>query len=261
MQGKNLYWIDPPSDERPPKVVGREILSLYRNDFSLTTTKICKILHCERHWIHMTLKPLLKHISVSYYFRQFIISQFELSENEATAFAHSSNFYSVNSLTKFWRENAIATQKTRVIDLAEFVDVGSSVTELLNERELYSHTKRSKQAKEQHFARVKEILTDEGFRLYTAAKFRKPVWLPTALPVLPVNNQDLQFQTTADVMHQLSLNSDTAAIKWLINHGAVRIKLLGKTLWSVHSNISRWPIAVPLNYFTDTDCVFKNSSN
>ena len=247
MEESSLFWVEPPGKDRPALVVGRELLSLYRREYSMTTYDLCKLFRCERRWVHDALRPGIRHICVSHFFRQFIVEQFSLSEEEQEAFLYSSYFYSKRSLEEYWRSHAAATQKTRMIDLADYVDLGAPRAAIGEELERYHHTKRSKAEKEQHFERMREILTPEGYHYYVAAKLGKSSWQAVPLPKLPLTPGDTALCTKADVRHRQGLKTDTSALQWLIHHGAVRIQLEGKTLWSVPPNLYRVPLAVPVD--------------
>ena len=249
MEEKSLVWVDPPDDDRSSLVVGREILSLYRNEFTMTTHDICKLFRCERRWVHDLLRPEIKHICVSHFFGRFIVQQFSLDEHERDDFSYSSYFYSKHSLEEYWKTHAVPTQKTKMIDLADYVDAGSRKTDIADELQRYQHTRRSKAEKENHFERMREILTPEGYRYYVSAKLGKASWQPVPLPALPIHQGDTALCTKADIRHRYGLKTDTSALQWLVFHGAVRIQLEGKTLWSVSPNLFRIPLAVPMDAF------------
>ena len=91
-----------------------------------------------------------------------------------------------------------------------------------------------------------ELLTEQGFSLYVKSKTGKGSWQSVALPQLPLEKGMTELCTKADIRARHGLRTDTAALQWLLNQGAVRIQLGGKTLWQVSPQRYRIPISVPL---------------
>lgn len=247
MQETSLFWIEPPNEQRSALVVGREILSLYRQDYQLTTWDLCRLLRCERRWVQDTLRPGIRHICVSHYFRQYLVEQFSLEEEEQEAFRYASYFYSRESAEAYWKTHGTATQKTRMIDLADYLDRGAGLSALLEEQERHQHSRRSGAETKRHLSRMEELLTPDGYRCYEASRQGKAPWKAVALPRLPLDKGMEPLCTKADIRKRYGLKTDTSALQWLVRHGAVRIQLEGKTLWSVTPGLYRVPLAVPLD--------------
>lgn len=247
-QEKTLYRIEEPNKERPPKVVGREIISLYRKDFYFTGAKLCRLFDCDRFWIANFIRPNVQHILVTVYFRRYILEQFKdsLDEFEREDFAGAYYFYSARDLERFWREFAEAKQKKVVIDLADYLDAGSTVSALMEERQRHKKTKRSKNEEQRHLDAMEVLLSEKGFSLYLASKYKKADWKPAALPKLPLDAHGEPLLTTRRVMRQKGFKTDGTAYKYLMGVGAVHMKFGNKTYWHVVEHGGKWLIAVPI---------------
>lgn len=248
-QVNSLYRIEQPNKTRPPKVVGREIISLYRKDFHFTGAKLCRLFDCDRRWIENFIRPNVQHILVTYFFRQYILDQFKdsLDEQEFSDLANSYYFYSQKDLERFWRETAAAKQKTTVIDLSDYLDMGSSSSALIEEQHRHRHTKSSKEEQARHLDTMEILLTEKGYSLYLASKYKKAEWTPVPLPKLPLESHEEPLLTTRRIMKKRGLRTDGTAYKYLMGVGAVHIKFGGKTYWHVVEHSGKWLISVPLD--------------
>lgn len=249
MQVETLYRVDPPGKERPPKVVGRELISLYRKEFSFTTKQLCRLFNCDRSWVERFIRPNVQHLMITSFFRKYILEQFSdsLDEKEYEDLSGSFYFYSSKSLERFWRETAIAGQKTTMIDLGDYLDPGASITLLKEERSRHTKAKKSKAEKEKHFRIMELLLTPKGFSLYLDSKTGKAPWQPVLLPKLPLEHSEPALLTTSRVMRQHGLKTDGAAYKFLLSVGAVHIKFGGKTYWYVPEHSGVWLVSVPID--------------
>jgi len=249
MQAETLYMVDPPDKERSPKVVGRELISLYRRDFSFTTKKLCRLFDCDRSWVERFISPNVQHLMITYFFRKYILEQFgaSLDEKEYEDLSESFYFYSSKDLERFWRETAISKQKATMIDLSDYLDPGASITLLKEERSRHTKAKKSKAEKERHLQSMELLLTPKGFSLYLDSKTGKAPWQPVPLPKLPLERSEPALLTTSRVMKQHGLKTDGAAYKFLLSVGAVHIKFGGKTYWYVPEHSGVWLVSVPID--------------
>ena len=249
MQADSLYRVEPPNKERSSMVVGRELISLYRKEFSFTTKKLCRLFDCDRSWIEDFVRPNVQHLLITYFFRKYILEQFgdSLDEKEYNDFSGSFYFYSSKSLERFWRETAVAKQKTTLIDLSDYLDPGASITLLKEERSRHINAKKSRAEKERHLRIMELLLTPKGFSLYLDSKTGKAPWQPVPLPKLPLERSEPALLTTSRVMKQHGLKTDGAAYKFLLSAGAVHIKLGWKTYWYVPEHSGEWLISVPID--------------
>lgn len=248
MQAETLYTVEPPGKDRSPKVVGRELISLYRKEFSFTTKRLCRFFDCDRRWVERFLRPNIRHLMITYFFREYILEQFKdsLDEEEQEDLAGSFYFYSVNDLEHFWKESASAKQKTIVIDLSDYLDPGTDLSALLEEKSRHEHEKKSSAKKEKHLRIMELLLTPKGFSLYQSSKMKKVQWQPVPLPKLPLESRESSLLTISRVMSRKGLRTDGAAYQYLLGSGAVHVKFGGKTYWFGTEHSGRWPIAVPI---------------
>lgn len=248
-QGKTLYWVDPPDDERDTEQVARELISLYRSEFFLTTSSLCKLFRCDRQWVQSFIRPQVKHISISYFFRKYIVEHFssQFPEKKIEEFMHSSYFYSAKELEQFWKKTAIATQKNVVIDLADYMDLGTAYSVLLNEQQRHLTAKKGRDETTKHMAKMEQLLTKEGFMLYSLSKKYKQSWMPVKLPRLPLTETSEPLQSVASIMKTQHIQTDTSAYRYLQSQGAVHIQFGGKVLWAVYKHGGRMPFSVPIN--------------
>lgn len=243
-QAKTLYTIEGPDKTRSPQDVGREIISLYRKEFSFTGAKLCRLFDCDRAWVANFLRPNVRHIRITVYFRRYILDTFHesLSESEREDFASAYYFYSASDLTRFWHEAAAAKRKKALIDLATYLAPNNTISMLIKERQTHDRAKRSKEETTRHLAAMERLLNTDGYSLYLASKYQKADWQPVSLPELPD-----KLLTTRRIMIQKGFRTDGTAYKYLMGMGAIHMKFGNKTYWLIEPCDGEWLIAVPLN--------------
>ena len=135
MEDLHLIKMEPPNEDRPPETVAREIIHLIRTRFPYHTAGLCQLLRCDRQWIDQHLRPEVNHIFVTYYFRQYMVSNFPglFEEDEVDLLMHGFYFYSEKSLQTYWNTHASAERKTVIVDLAEYRNPGVSKTDVRQE--------------------------------------------------------------------------------------------------------------------------------
>lgn len=244
MQVDSLYRVDPPESDRPPIVVAREVLSLYRKDFHFTTFDICRLLLCERQWVSDFIMPEVQHLLVTSFFRKYIVDKLKdsMDEHEYNAFVHSFYFFSETSLIAFWKAHAEASQKTRLVDLADYLDPASSSSALLQEKERHDQAPRSRWETEKHLSNMESLLTEQGFSIYVRRNSFDGEWEAVPLPKLPVSSSDTPITTIDRLRRTKGFRNNTAAYKYLFTNGAIRIKLGGKVYWQVPEHSGVWLI-------------------
>ena len=245
----SLYRLDPPCDSRPPIQVAHELLSLYRSDFSLSLASICRIFCCERGWAEHYILPNVQHIFVTHYFGLYIAKnlQSELIPQEINDFSHRMYFLSRKSLVEFYRANAVADQKTQMVDITLYRDRSVSFSALLRERDRHASAHGGGRAeKHKHLENMREMLTDEGFNLYEDSLLKDKEWIRTPLPVLPLKDDDIRFMDTALAAKRFHLNSATSVHNHMVRNGAVRVKFGGKLLWYIPPYTGKW--LIPCSY-------------
>lgn len=205
---------------------------------------MCRIFDCDRRWVEKFIRPHVRHILVTYFFRQYILEQFRdsLEDHEQEDLASAFYFYSMKDLRQFWNSTATAQQKKKIVDLGDYLDPGSTPSMLLEEQRRHSHTKRSTAEESHHMDIMESLLSSKGFSLYAASKYGKSSWHSVPLPEL----QNKSLLTMKRIMRQKGFHTDGTAYKYLIGAGAVRLKFGGKTYWQVEEHSGRWLVAVPI---------------
>ena len=246
---KSLYRIDSPNEDHPPLEVGRQILKLYRSDYSLTITKICQMFCCERSWVEHFMIPEVQHIFVTHFFGAYIANtlRHEMSPQEVSDFSHKMYFLSKSSLVKYYRLAAFADQKTQMVDITLYRDQSVTYTDLLRERDRHASVHGGgKTERYKHLANMRDLLTDKGFDLYMDSLSQDKEWIRTALPVLPFDDDDIKFMDTSAAARKFHLNSATSVHNYMVRNGAVRVKFGGKLLWYIPPYTGKW--LVPCSY-------------
>ena len=235
MKSDCLVYIKPPDKERTPLKVAHEVLHLYRAGFCLPISRLCRIFCCERQWIEDNFIPNIQHIFITHFFGLYIADTLkdELSPQERADFSRHMYFVSKDDLSRYYRENAAATRKTRLIDITQYRAPGSSYNELLQERDRHAERKPSKKERALHLGRMQELLTEQGYSLYLNALYQKKEWVETDLPPLPLSGSQIPFLSTSQVMREQHLSTNTSAYSYLFSRGAARVKIGGKVLWHV----------------------------
>lgn len=239
---KHLYTIDPPSKERSPEVVSKEILHLIRHKFKYNTAMLCKLLHCDRQWIDKYIRDEVDHIFVTYFFRQYMVDTLpELFQgDEIDLLMHGFYFYSEESLKKYWETHAVAERKTVVVDLAEYRLPGVSDTDLRNEYLFHRAAKPCQKEKERHLEKMERLINGSGLDIYYRSNMKKE-WTSCKLPML---HRELKLTTAAEYRRRNGLHSNTSAMEHLFRQGAIRIKLGNRALWVVPENRCAFPVAI-----------------
>ena len=225
MQGNSLYRIDPPNKNRSAEVVAREILALCHEDFSLTLSDLCRNFCCERQWASETFLHKVRHICLTSFFHRYILSLPGLSEEDQALIAQGLYFFSKKDLSRFWAENASAKRKTVVVGLEHYTRPSVSISSL---SEAVGRKRGRAEA-------VAPLLNDEGRDLV----LRVPKWVD-----VPVPAWDSGFTSVAQLMRRQGLRNNTAAYKYLTEHGAIHIQLGGKVIWHIPGEFWKVPFAV-----------------
>ena len=242
MGGNLLYRIDAPSEGRSPLTVARELVALIRGEYRYHTADLCRLLLCERQWVDREVQGSVRHIFITKYFRDYIASHVALTPEERSRLLHGFYFFSDRDLARYWRENAVAERKTRLIDLADYRR-GAFTAELRNELEFHRAAPASVKEKKRHLARMESLLTPEGFRLYSDGVSKAKSFVPCALPEF---SERLPLTNLVRYRRDHALNSNTVAMQHLIREGGVRIKLGARSLWLLPDKTGlRVPFAVP----------------
>ena len=244
----NLYSINPPSENRSAQQVAKEIVDLYNGDFCLTLSKICRLFRCERKWAEEYILPNVKHIFVTHFFGQYIsrTMQTYLSPEGQNDFAHRLYFLSKKSLTAFYRTQAVADQKTQLIDITLYRDPSAPYSKLLAEKSRHASTRPSSAEKGKHLDTMSQLLTETGYALYLDSVSKDKQWRKTALPVIPFDEDDTPFVTTREAVTKWHLHSNTSAYNYMERNGAVRVRFGGKVLWHLPAYTGQW--LVPCSY-------------
>lgn len=244
MEKKKLILIDPPDKERPPLLVAEEIIHLIRSDFFFTTHSLSKLLLCDRQWIEQTVRPAVKHIYITHYFRNYILEQSpSLSEKEKELIGSGFYFYSASDLRQFWKENAKAERKRKMIDLAQYKRKEYTVFDLKNELEYHGSIRPNKKEKERHLERMEQMLTEEGYGIYLISCGSNKEWYPAKLPDIDAYTK---FTTLVDFKEKAKLHSTSVAMQHLIRQGGIRMKLGSRALWLLPDTSSfSVPVSVP----------------
>ena len=242
MEASSLLHLEPPGKGRSPAAVADEIMHLIRSEYRYNTASLCRFFLCDRQWVDKTFRSTVRHIRITHYFAQYILTHTSLSEREQTLLAGGFYFYSEPSLRDYWNTHAVAERKTRLIDLAGCLR-GHDVSDLAGEISYHRAQKPCAKEKQRHLRRMQALLTEDGYRLYLLSLGSPREWVASPLPVL---ERTLHFTNLAAVRQAESLHSNSMAMGWLIRRGAVRIKLGARALWLVPDASSlRVPIAIP----------------
>lgn len=245
-QAESLYRIDPVSDDRPAPIVAREVLSLFRQEYKYSIADLCKAFCCSRDWIEDHVLPEVRHIHLNYFFRMYVIDQAkDITAAERSALMKGQYFFSDKDLERFWNENAVAAQKTALIDLYNFASSISAYSGLAAEKQRHSESKNSSKEKARHMERMQELLTLTGYGLYVDSLCCGFEWVPVSCPAWKSAHGHL---TTEGIERRHSgYNNHTQTLKKLSMSGATKIKICGKTLWLKPKKASDkylWPIPI-----------------
>lgn len=244
MEASSLLHLEPPGKGRSPAAVADEIVHLIRSEYRYNTATLCRFFLCDRQWVDKTFRGAVRHIRITHYFAQYILTHASLSERDRALLAGGFYFYSESSLRDYWNTHAAAERKTRLIDLADYRR-GRYVSDLVGELDFHRAQKPCAKEKQRHLRRMEALLTEEGYRLYLLSLGKPREWVACPLPVL---ERTLRFTNLAAVRQTEGLHSNSTAMGWLIRHGAVRIKLGSRALWLVPDASSlRVPLAIPAN--------------
>lgn len=237
---EKLLTVDPPSEDRNSQQVAEELIQLIRHEYKYNTAMLCKLLHCERQWIDRNIRPNVRHIFVTYFFRQYIVSNFPelFLADETEKLMHGYYFYSEQDLLAYYSANAFAERKTVIADLAQYRRPTVSIQTLRDEYELHSRMNPCRKEKERHLEKLASLISEEGLRVYEESSGKKE-WRSYHLPSL-----HSRFITAAEYRELHKLNSNTVAMTYLFQRGAVRVKLGGRALWVVEEPSCVYPIAV-----------------
>lgn len=240
----SLVHITPPDANRTAKEVGEEILHLLRTEYCFNTANLADRLLCDRQWIDTFVRPEVRHIMVTKYFRTYIMDTLPMTASERQLLFHGYYFFSEPSLQDFWKRNGTAERKTYLIDLAKFRDVTCSVYDL--QSELLRHQGKPASAKEKalHRKTMQQLLNDKGYELYIRSLGSARVWEPCPLPPL---ERSLCLTNLAKYQENHDLHSNSVAMQHLVRSGAIRIKIGSRALW-VEADRSGMavPVAVPV---------------
>lgn len=245
MQVDMLYTINPPNEQTPAPVVAKNIISLYRTEYSITFGDICNIFRCERQWATDWLLPQVRHIFLNKYFRQYIIDLYkdDLSEHEFSNLGRWFYYFSRKDLVRWWNETAEATVQTRLIDLTDYAKPGVEVRKLLREHDRHADQKPSRQETARHLATLEQLLTAEGFALYTQSlKPQRLEWVHIKTPPL---FSDPPLFTVADWLQEHGQRSPALAYRDFRKTGTIKLKVGGKVLWKAVPFHGKWPISIP----------------
>ena len=242
MEDLHLIKIEPPNEDRPPETVAREIIHLIRTRFPYNTAGLCQLLRCDRQWIDQHLRVEVDHIFVTYYFRQYMVSNFPelFEENEVNLLMHGFYFYSEKSLQAYWHTHASAERKTVIVDLAEYRNPGVSKTDVRQEYLYHRAAKPCQKEKQRHMAKLEKLVSGAGLELYRRSREKKE-WASCPLPKL---ERSLQLTTAAEYRRRNGLHSNASAMDHLFRKGAVRIKLGSRALWIVPNESYMYPVAL-----------------
>ena len=242
MEDLHLIKIEPPNKDRPPETVAREIIHLIRTRFPYHTAGLCQLLRCDRQWIDQHLRPEVNHIFVTYYFRQYMVSNFPglFEEDEVDLLMHGFYFYSEKSLQTYWNTHATAERKTVIVDLAEYRNPGVSKTDVRQEYLFHRAAKPCQKEKQRHMAKLEKLVSGAGLELYRRSREKKE-WASYPLPKL---ERSLQLTTAAEYRRRNGLHSNASAMDHLFRKGAVRIKLGSRALWIVPNESYMYPVAL-----------------
>ena len=242
MEASPLLHLEPPGKGRSPVAVADEIVHLIRSEYRYNTASLCRFFLCDRQWVDKTFRGTVRHIRITHYFAQYILTHASLSEREQALLAGGFYFYSEPSLRDYWNAHAVAEHKTQLIDLADYLR-GRYVSDLVGELSYHRAQKPCAKEKQRHLRRMQALLTEEGYRLYLLSLGKPREWVASPLPVL---ERTLRFTNLAAVRKAEGLHSNSMAMGWLIRRGAVRIKLGARALWLLPDASSlRVPVAVP----------------
>lgn len=241
MGDDKLIFIEPPNKQRTAADVANEIFKLLQSEYVYTTSDLCELFLCDRQWVEQTIRPNVKHILITYYFRKYLLSSPSLSDHLRDMLNKGFYFYSASDLQKFWRENAVAERKKKLIDLASYRN-GCSVFELRNELDFHRSAKPCKRERIRHEEKMKKMLTETGFLIYQDSLWLGKEWYSTKLPEL---SREIHFTTLSETRRKKELHSNSVAMQHLLKAGAIRIKLRTRALWLLPDSSSLLiPIAV-----------------
>lgn len=240
MEETKLFNIAPPDDNRPPHVVAEEIIHLIRHTFRFNTAMLCRLFHCDRQWIDQNIRPEVRHIFVTYFFRQYMVETYPdlFQEGEADRLMHGFYFYSEESLNDYWNAHAYAERKTVVVDLALYRRPYISADALRQEYDRHRKAKPCAKEKERHEEKLGSLINEEGMRIYRSGSERKE-WSPC--PLSPLQSR---FITAAEYRAKHKLNSNTAAMQHMFQRGGVRVKIGSRALWIVDEKEYYYPVAI-----------------
>lgn len=240
----SLYRVEGPGEGRSPLIVAQELVALMRSEYRYHTADLCRLLLCERQWIDREVQGNVRHIFITKYFRDYIAAHVALTAEERSRLLHGFYFFSADDLARYWRENAVAECKTRLIDLADY-QRGGFTAELKSELEFHRAAHPSAKEKKRHLARMESLLTSEGFRLYSDGITNAKAFCPCALPEF---SEHLPLTNLVRYRRDHALNSNAVAMQHLIRAGGIRIKLGSRALWLLPSKAGlRVPFAVPVD--------------
>lgn len=244
MEENLLYRVEGPGEGRSPLVVAEEIVALIRGEYRYHTADLCRMLLCERQWIDREVQGSVRHIFITKYFRDYIAAHVTLMPEERSRLLHGFYFFSDRDLARYWRENAVAERKTRLIDLADY-QRGFFTADLSNELDFHRAAHPSVKEKKRHLARMEALLTPDGFRLYSDGISKAKLFVPCALPEF---SEYLPLTNLVRYRRDHALNSNTVATQHLLREGGIRIKLGSRALWLLPSKAGlRVPFAVPVD--------------
>ena len=242
MEKNLLYSVEKPKEGRSPLIVAQELVALMRGEYRYHTADLCRLLLCERQWIDREVQGNVRHIFITKYFRDYIAAHVALTSEERSHLLHGFYFFSDRDLARYWRENAVAERKTRLVDLADY-QRGCFTAELCNELDFHRAAHPSVKEKKRHLARMEALLTSEGFSLYSAGVTNAHEFQPCALPEF---SEHLPLTNLVRYRRDHALNSNTVAMQHLLREGGIRIKLGSRALWLLPSKTGlRVPFAVP----------------
>ena len=244
MEGKSLYRVAEPGEGRSPLLVAEELVALMRSEYRYHTADLCRMLLCERQWIDREVQGNVRHIFITKYFRDYIAAHVALTQEERSRILHGFYFFSDRDLARYWRENAVAERKTRLIDLADYRR-GPFAEELRRELAYHRAAKPSVKEKKRHLSRMEALLTPEGFRLYSGGVSGAKAFVPCAQPEF---SADLPLTNLVRYRRDHALNSNSVAMQHLIRAGGIRIKLGSRALWLLPSKAGmRVPFAAAVD--------------
>lgn len=244
MDDSKLIMVDPPGEGRSPDVVANELVTMIKQEFKYTILSLTHLFRCDRQWVEDFIVPNVKHIKIQFFFLTYIIENCagRLTEDEIAMMRRGHYFVSDTDLNRFWSETAEAYKKTEMIPVSSLLQNPRHIGLLRDEYDKHRSTPASKQEKLRHLERMKDLLTDKGYSLYTdsynANSFE---WTKTAVPSLPSATPQITTSAQYAAEHQIS---HSLARSKLASSGATKIVLGGKTLWLTGQAPKEWSIPI-----------------